>query len=128
MGQNTFFWFRNYFVLFILLIIEKLNAELKQLFFIQFILLIIKKLNAELKQLFFIQCSRFPFEKVTVCPVLFMVNGLAATLLTHDFKMTSYCDVIMSKLSQYDVILTLFGSWTVAVNYLPFLVYSRRKK
>ena len=53
---------------------------------------------------------------------------LAATLLTHDFEMTSYCDVIMSNLSQHDVISTLFGSWTVAVNYLPFLVYSRRKK
>ena len=52
LGQKTFFKFRNYFVLFILLIIKKLNAELKQLSFIQFILLIIKKLNAVLKQLF----------------------------------------------------------------------------
>ena len=68
------------------------------------------------------------FWKINAYPVLFMVNGLAATLLTHDFEMTSYCDVIMSNLSQYDVISTLFGSWTVAVNYLPFLVYSRRKK
>ena len=38
-----------------------------------------------------------PFEKLTVCPVLFMVKGLAATLLTHDFEMMSYCNVIMSK-------------------------------
>ena len=41
-------------------------------------------------------------------------------------KTTIY--ITMSNLSQYDVISTLFGSWTVAVNYLPFLVYSRRKK
>ena len=49
-----------------------------------------------------------------------MVNGLAATLLTHDFEMISYCNVIMSNWRQYDVIPTLFGSWTVAVSYLPF--------
>ena len=71
-GKNSSFNSENYFVLFILLI---------------------KKLNAELKQLFYTMQS-VSFRKI-VCPVLFMVLGLAATLLTHVFEMTSYCDVIM---------------------------------